>query len=646
MALVLLLLAQDSPGLRYYYPVPPANPARVVEVDLCVYGGTSGGAAAAIQAARMGKTAALVEFGRRIGGLTSGGLSATDVGNRAIIAGLADEFYKRVGKLSGFLPSEAEKTYLEMLREAKVEVFLEHRLKSVKREGNRLVEIETENGNRFRAKMFIDATYEGDLLAKAGVSFHVGREGNALYGETLNGRQFKNAHNFGKPVDPYVVEGDPASGLLKGISGEAPGKAGEGDKAVQAYNFRMFLTNGPDRLPWPKPPVYDAARYDLLARYLKAAPHIPLQLKPGDSNNTGGFSTDHIGMNYEWPEGSYETRERIFQDHVNYQQGLLWCMANDGRIPADIREKVKAWGLHPDEFKETGGWPHQLYIREGRRMVSEVVMTELHCLSKVVAEDSVGMAAYNMDSHNCRRLVIDGKVRNEGDVQTGCPRPYPISYRSIVPREAECANLLVPVCLSSSHIAYGSIRMEPVFMGLGQSAAVAASFAIDAGVPVQRVEYAKLREKLVENKQALGLSSPVELKLAGVVVDDSEARLEGGWTVGSSIRPFVKSGYRHDGDREKGRISARFEAKLKPGRYEVRLFYTAHANRATNVPVTVRHAGGEKGSKLNQRRPPPIDGTAASLGEFEFVAEGSVTISNEGTDGHVIIDAVQFLPRE
>ena len=497
-----------GPGLRYYYPVPPADPPKVFDVDICVYGDTPAGIAAAIQARRLGKTSALFCFGRNVGGMTAGGLSATDVGNAKAIGGMAREFYDRVGMLRGFRPSKAQQVFLEMLKEANVPVHLEHRLAKVAKDGPRITEIAFENGNRAAAKVFIDATYEGDLLAAADVSYHVGRESNDTYKETLNGKQFRNAHNFAVAVDPYKVEGDPASGLLWGISSAEPGETGQGDRHVQAYNFRMFLSSAEDRIPFPKPPGYDPARYALLARYLARHPHVPFQLREGDSNNTGGFSTDYIGGSDAWPEADYPTREKIFQDHVNYQQGLMFFAANDPSVPADLRQKVSRFGLAAGEFVQTGGWPHQLYIREGRRMVSDYVMTEHNCLGKVVAEDGIGLASYNMDSHNCRRIVIDGKVRNEGDVQVKCPRPYPVSYRSIVPRANECTNLLVPVCLSSTHIAYGSIRMEPVFMVLGQSAAVAGSMAIGAGIPVQKVKYPKLRAKLVEMGQIVQWTPP------------------------------------------------------------------------------------------------------------------------------------------
>jgi len=499
-----LVLAQDDrPALRYYYPVPALGAPKTVEADVCVYGGTPGGVMTAIQASRMGKSAVLVVFRRHVGGMTSGGLSAVDLGRGDSIAGIAREFLTRVGQQRGFRPSKAEETFLAMLKEAKVPVYFEHRLKDVKMDGKRITAITTENGATVAAKVFADATYEGDLLAKAGVSHHVGREANAVYLETLNGVQFRKQHNFVFPVEPYRTPGDPKSGLLWGISSADPGKTGDGDKKVQAYNFRMFLTNAGDRLPFPKPANYDRDRYLLLLRYLKLKPPIPLQLHNGDSNNEGGFSTDHIGASYGWPEGDYASREKIFQEHIAYQQGLMWFWANDPEVPADMQKRVREFGLTKGEFLETGGWSHELYVREGRRMISDYVMTEHNCTSIRMAQDSVGLASYNMDSHNCQRVVIDGQVRNEGDVQVACPKPYPVSYRSIVPKESECINLLVPVCLSSSHIAYGSIRMEPVFMILGQAAGTAAALAIDMNLSVQKVPYAKLKERLLGDKQLL-----------------------------------------------------------------------------------------------------------------------------------------------
>jgi hypothetical protein len=506
-----------SKNLRYYTPSPKADPPRTIKADVVAYGGSPAGVTATIQAKRMGKSAVLIVTGKHVGGLTSGGLTATDVGNRGAIGGMANEFYQRVGQLRNFRPSEAEKTFRAMLADAGVEIVEQHWLSEVVMDGKRIKALKFENGNTAEGLMYIDATYEGDLFAKAKVSYHVGRESNATYGETLNGVQFRDKHNFLFPVDPYKIPGDPKSGLLWGISPADPGKPGEGDRKVQAYNFRVFLTQAPDRLPFPRPPGYDPKRYELLARYLNAkdpsfwkfgAPSGPFQLKEGDCNNDGAFSTDYIGGNYDWPEGDYQTRERIFQDHVNYQQGLKYFMCHDPSVHPKLRETVKAWGLHPKEFVETGGWPHQLYIREGRRMISDYVMTEHDCLSKRKADDSVGLASYNMDSHNCQRVVINGQVRNEGDVQVRCPMPYPISYRSIRPKKTECENLLVPVCVSASHIAYGSIRMEPVFMILGQSAGTAAALAIDGKVAVQDLDYARLRERLLADGQILEWKEP------------------------------------------------------------------------------------------------------------------------------------------
>lgn len=509
-----------SPRLRYYYPLPTPETVLNTETDLCVYGATPAGIAAAIQAKRMGKTVVLLSFDRHPGGMTSGGLGATDIGNKAAIGGISREFYRRLGAHYGndenwtFEPSVAEETLRAMCREEGVRLLYKQRLANVQKEGSRITAITTEGGHTFRARMFVDATYEGDLLAKAGISYTVGREANAQYGETLNGVHFGHPnHNFRVPVDPFVMPGDPKSGLLKGISGEPPGEQGQGDRKVQAYNFRLCMTKALDRLPFPKPEGYDPERYTLLARYIDAGVWDVLRLTKmmpngkTDTNNFGAFSSDNIGENYGWPDGDYQTRERIFQDHVTYHQGLMWFLCHDERVPEKVRDEVKEWGLPRDEFMETGGWPHQLYVREARRMVSDYVMTEKHCTYKETAPDSVGLAAYSMDSHNCQRVARQENgvwtARNEGNVEVRPSAPYPISYRAIVPKEAECENLFVPVCLSASHIAYGSIRMEPVFFILGQSAATAACLTIDAGVSAQKVDYAKLRERLLADKQLL-----------------------------------------------------------------------------------------------------------------------------------------------
>ncbi len=506
--------------------------------DIVVYGGTSGAVTAAVQAAKMGKRVIVVSPDKHLGGLSSGGLGATDIGNKAAIGGLSREFYHRVFKAYQdpgnwkqqkrdeykigedqtqwmFEPHVAEAVFEGWIADSKIPVVRERLdlARGVTKKDSRIVSITTEAGHTYAGRVFIDATYEGDLMAKAGVKYAVGREANSVYRETLNGVQVKNAHShqFAAGVDPYNKPGDAASGLLPGIHGGGPGEEGSGDGRVQAYNFRMCLTDVPEnRVPYPKPADYDERRYELLIRYLATGSHEFMgsgKMMPNrktDTNNTGAFSTDDIGMNYDYPDGDYATRAKIIAEHESYQKGLMWTVTNHPRIPAAVREKMSKWGLAKDEFVDNGNWPHQLYVREARRMVSDYVMTEHNCRWTAKVEDPVGMGAYNMDSHHTQRFINErGHAYNEGDVEVRVKGPYGVSYRSIVPRSEECTNLVVPICLSASHIAYGSIRMEPVFMVLGQSAATAASLAIDADTDVQKVEYAKLKAKLVGDGQIL-----------------------------------------------------------------------------------------------------------------------------------------------
>lgn len=545
--------APDSAAnhLKYDRPIEPAPP-KDIHCEVAVYGGTPAGFSAAVQAARMGREVVLLTFNRHVGGLTSGGLTATDVGNRQTIGGIAREFYDRIGQLRDFRPSEAESLFVTMLDEAGVQVLFERPLQSATIENARLTAITMETGETIHADMFIDSTYEGDLLAAANVSYYVGREPAGAYDESLGGQwqkiSWKNTYQFCRlPISPYVEPGNPQSGLLPEIASEPAGKPGEGDYKVQAYNFRMHLTDKPGKIPYPKPPQYDPDRYALLARFLNASPDIqwvlnyttapmtdgPVQIRNGDSNNAGSFSSDYVGGNYRWPDGTnqpgsfaelppprrglqmpfrelYEIRERIFQDHVNYQQGLMYFLANNEQVPTSLQERVNRFGLDPNEFQATGHWPHQLYVREGRRMVSDYVMTQANCESKRTVNDSVGLASYPMDSHFCQRVVVEENgvttVRNEGGFGHPCPAPYPVAYRAIVPKEQECQNLLVPVCLSASHVAYGSIRMEPVFMILGQSAGTAAAIAIDEETTVQQVDYEQLEAQLLEDGQLLQMN--------------------------------------------------------------------------------------------------------------------------------------------
>nr|WP_236970872.1 FAD-dependent oxidoreductase [Membranihabitans marinus] len=520
--------------------------------DLIIYGGTSSAIIAAVEAAESGKSVIVVSPDLHLGGLTSGGLGWTDTGNKAVIGGLARHFYHRVyqhynkeeawkwqpkseygNKGQGtpaidgenrtmwiFEPHVAEQIYEDLILEHKIRVDRDEwldRESGVKVDNGRIQSITTLSGKTYIGKMFIDATYEGDLMATAGVSYHVGREGRDVYGEEWNGVQtgvLHHDHWFKSDISPYVIPGDPSSGLLPKISAEDPGEKHSGDNKIQAYCFRTCMTNHEaNRMPFPKPDNYDPFQYELLARMFETGrkdwfrKFDPLPNYKTDTNNHGPFSSDNIGMNYDYPEASYEDRKAIIKEHEDYQKGLLYFVANDERVPEDIRSEMQKWGLSKDEFKDNGHWPHQIYVREARRMIGEYVMTENELLKRKPTPQSIGMGSYTMDSHNVQRYVkSDGFVQNEGDIGVKTDGPYEIAFGSLVPKKEECENLLVSVCVSSSHIAFGSIRMEPVFMILGQSAAAAAVMAIDEGIAVQDVEYDKLRSELEAKGQILTLN--------------------------------------------------------------------------------------------------------------------------------------------
>ena len=677
--------------------------SRAADYDVVVYGGTSAGVIAAVQAKKLGKSVVLVGPDTHLGGLSSGGLGWTDTGNKSVIGGLARDFYHRVWKhynedkawqwqrreefgnkgqgtkaMDGenrtmwiFEPHVAEGVFESYVKEFKIPVHRDEwldRVNGVKLQGGRITEITMLSGKKYTGRMFIDATYEGDLMAAARVDYHVGRESTKTYGEEWNGVQtgvLHHGHHFGNlpPISPYVVPGDPQSGVLPRISAEPPGAYGSGDKRIQAYCFRMCLTDHPEnRVTFPKPDGYDPKQYELLLRIFDAGwrdtfrkfDRIPNQKT--DTNNHGPMSTDNIGYNYDYPEGSYERRREIIAEHRTYQQGWLYFIANDPRVPAEVREAMRTWGLAGDEFKDNGNWPHQIYVREARRMIGQFVMTENELLKKKPTPESVGMGSYTMDSHNVQRYITpEGHVQNEGDIGVSTRGPYQIAYGSLVPRRGQCENLLVPVCVSSSHIAFGSIRMEPVFMILGQSAATAAAMAIDRQLSVQDVPYGPLRERLLADGQVLDTPAGVvrgprgldAKKLQGIVVDDDQAEMKGGWQHSTASAVFLGHNYQHDGKAADGKASARFTVKLPAGgRYEVRLAAPPNNNRATNVPVTVRHAGGVAKVSVNQRRKPAHDGLFHSLGVFEFQAgeDAEVVVSNQGVDGYVIVDGLQFVP--
>lgn len=508
--------------------------------DLVIYGCTPAGLTAAITARLHERSVVLLCPESHVGGMTTNGLGWADTGNHAAIGGMARRFYrdvkahyeaagfkgvatsqsKTVGEqdaMWAFEPHVAETIYLRWLQQAGVEPIFNAKLRlepgAVVKSSERIESIQMLDGSRHAGRMFVDATYEGDLMAMAGVTFTTGREGNAMYGEDYNGVQTANAkqHNFDLNIDPYVKPGDRSSGLVPLIEAGPPGEQGAGDKRIQAYNFRLCMTKDPaNRAPVPKPADYDPWTYELLGRYLDAGwrhkfrKYDPLPNNKTDVNNYGAISTDFIGGNYDYPTAGYERRRQIFEAHRNYQAGLIWFMQNDPRVPVDVRQSMSEWGLCADEFVGNGHWPREMYVREARRMVSDFVMTERHLEGQLPTPRSVGLGSYTMDSHNVQRYVnADGFARNEGDVQIHLDRTYEISYDAIVPRASEATNLFVPVAVSASHIAYGSIRMEPVFMILGQSAGEAAVLAIEQDLRVQDVPYERLAARLRDKGQLI-----------------------------------------------------------------------------------------------------------------------------------------------
>jgi hypothetical protein len=538
--------------------------AEIIQTDLCIYGGTSGGVVAAVQAGRMGRNVVIAEPGMHLGGMTSGGLSAVDIGDPRSIGGIAREYFTQLAATVGVTlawdqafkgdggggpatggayaiePHKAEQVFTDMAKEAGVKVHFGAQLASVEKDGARITELFMKNGDIFRAKVFIDTTYEGDLMAKAGVSYTLMREGNAKYGETLNGIHYTEKYrprtnhlkpgSHGRvpggqgvwdrdfPLDPYVVKGDPKSGLLPLINEGDPGKQGEPAPGVQAYCFRLCLSTNPaNMIPITAPADYDPKRYEIVARFIEAclaigddmdlrwfSKHDPLPNNKWDFN-TATFGGNLPGASHGWPEANYTDRQKIAKEHENYHRGLLHFLATDPRVPEKVRKDMQRFGLPKDEFTDNGGWPHQIYVRQARRMVSDFVMTENHTFGRQPVAKSVGLGSYGTDVHEIRRIVKDGVVAREGKVASGrdgAP-PYAVGYDSIVPKRSECENLFVTFALSSSHIAFASIRMEPVFMVTSQSAAAAAVFAMDNNQAVQDLDYETLKTHLLKHKQML-----------------------------------------------------------------------------------------------------------------------------------------------
>lgn len=635
-----------------------AAAAAKKEVDICIYGGTSAGIVAAMAAKRMGKSVLLIEPSKHIGGMTTGGLGATDIGNKYAVTGLARMFYRELGKHYNkfeqwmFPPSIAMNVMQHFISDNDVNVLCQYRIIEADNTNGAIQSIVLEAADntseliRVKAMQYIDCTYEGDLMAKAGVSYFVGRESNDTYGESLNGVQLSYWHQFPDGVDPYIVPGDSTSGLCWGVSTNTCNPIGSGDSLIQAYNFRLCLTNDPtNKVSFTRPIDYDSTMYELLAR---AIPGIGCDINkyllinwgemPDDKydvNNRGPLSTDMIGMNHKYPEATYEERQQIWKDHESYTKGLMYFMTHDARVPKEMRDKVNEFGWTKDEFIDNDNFPTQLYIREARRMIGEYVMTQKNCEGVEVVHDGVGLAAYIMDSHNCQRIIIDGMVKNEGDVQIGGFPPYPIAYRSITPKREECTNLLVPVCVSSSHIAYGSLRMEPVFMVLGQSAAVAAAIAIDkANNVVQDIDVVALQDKLASDPYLDG-------SIPDILVDDMDSNTlrRGNWQTHEGY--YYKHSYAQ-GDLNTSNNEFIFCPDVKHASNYSIYFYCSSLIEPVNMPnrmaVRVKTADGTKSISVN---PKQHIGQWVDLGCHKLNSgKAEIIIDGENSDGPIFADAI------
>lgn len=643
---------------------------RGTEYDICIYGGTSSGIIAATAGARLGLKVIVIEPSCHLGGLSSGGLGATDIGNKHAVTGIAREFYRKLGAYYKrfeswtFEPHVAEEIFNDYAKHPNIKVILNHRLKKTHKKDNKIVSVQIIHsksigilpGKKIRASIFLDCSYEGDLMASAGVSYTIGREDNSTYGEQYNGFQIRDKHQFPDSIDPYVIPGDSLSGLLWGISVGKVQKPGTGDHRVQAYNFRLCLTQDSSNwIPITKPRGYSATKYELLRRLIEQREqkkwkhtlnsYLSIIMMPygkTDINNNGPFSTDLIGGSNDYPEANFFKRRKICELHENYIKGFLYFLGHDPSVPDTLRKQMLSWGYAKDEFIDNNGFPHQIYVREARRMVGEYVMTEHNCLGDSVVNDGIGLAAYTMDSHNCQRIVVNGMVKNEGDVQIGGFPPYPISYRAITPKKNECSNLLVPVCLSASHIAFGSIRMEPVFMVLGQSAAVAAHLAIKNHCSVQDVDVSELKNILNANPY-LNNTPP------DIVIDNSFSEnviFHGNWAISSRWMRQYMTDFRVAYPYENRKKRAIFQCTITyPGNYAGYYFVPGFRNLkeegipAPAMPVRIKGPQFDTILFLNLTS---TNNDWLFLGEYTFPSPGdiSVEVISDTLSYPALVDAI------
>ncbi len=645
--------------------------AGVVQSDICVYGGTSGGVIAAVAAARLGKSVTLVVVSNHVGGMTAGGLGVTDVGNSATIGGIANEFYLRVGQAYGstspvywFEPHVAEQTFLQMLNGAGVPIYTNQQLASVTMSNQVITQITMADGTIYRAREFIDTTYEGDLMAMAGVTFIVGREGTSVYGESLAGIQ---TPGYSYQYDPYVIAGNSNSGLLPFVQSGSAGAVGQGDSKVQCYNFRLCLTqNTTNQIPVTAPANYSEAEYALFTRYIASVVatsgsvtleqliNVQTLIPNGktDINADGELSTDYIGYNFTYPTNTYAGRQPIYQAHKDYIAGLLYYLGHSTNVPANVRSDMLSWGYAKDEFQDNGGWPYALYVREARRMVSDYVMQQQDALGSRAATDVVTLASYTLDCHPVARLAVSGLTMEEGGIGVSVQYPYPVSYRSIIPRLGQCQNLFCTFALSASHVGFASIRLEPPFMMLSQAAGTAAAFAIDDNVSAQQLNYPKLAAELLADNQILNWSSGQSTSTNGIILVQNNTvgvTASSGWTVGANTGgwPLPNGPYWHDGATGKGSKWVTYAPNLPTnGYYDVYLWWVSDSNRSTNTPVDIVNATNSTRVFVNQRNNGSTWVKVASSNYFNAGSSGSVTIRNDGTAAgtYVIANAVRWMP--
>ena len=568
------------------------------QADVIVYGSTPSGFCAAIAAAREGASVILLEPTYHVGSVNTGGLSHSDSNQtvRSTVMGLFDEWHTRIEKdytsrgvklpykvsvknqaVWTYEPHVAARVTRQMLDEAKVEVLTKRFLQSATKVGTRITSLITSNG-KFTAKVFIDATYEGDLMAAADVNWTIGREDRAEYGESLAGKRY--------PKPRMKIDGFDADGkILSLITATDAGPEEEGDSNVMVYSFRLCLTEDPkNRAPFPKPSNYDPARFEIMRRFAKSGGRLGWDLYPlpggkFDGNNSigGQFSLGLVGACNGWSESDEAGRAAIWETHKQYTLEFYHFLTTDPAVPQGTRRKYAKLGLCKDEFPDYGHFSPALYVREGRRMRGMYVVSQKDILEEPEKEDPIVISSFPIDSHDCQRVALkDGGVINEGTIfpvrmqGKGHGYPYQIPYRAILPKPDECTNLLVPVALSCTHVGISSIRVEPTWMILGQSAGIAAALSADKDTSVQDLPYPQLRDRLLAQGQVLDLpvlqtNSPAPRRnaqmhlptLPGIALA-AAARLKPSWKRSSNFKPHIDGGYMHDGDKADGKSQAIF----------------------------------------------------------------------------------------